>query len=138
MKNLAANSITRELFYFTIAGTSGFIADAGIVWLITSRGLGPIKAQAIAFSMAVLITWGINRTFTFRSSLKKKISTELMQYIAANSIGAVVNNAIYALLVMRFSLFAAVPVLAVAAGSIAGLGFNFTSSKMIIFRTTNN
>jgi len=47
-------------------GALWFLADAGIVALCTqSVGVRPIPAQTVAFSVAVTITWLINRHWTF-------------------------------------------------------------------------
>ena len=47
--------------------------------------------------------------------------------------GGVINYLLYAWLVATFELFAAHPVLGVAAGSCAGMIFNFFSAKTLIF-----
>lgn len=57
-----------------------------------------------------------------------------MKYAAANATGGIANNSVYALLVSRSLLFARVPPLAVAAGSIAGLVFNFTATRAWVYR----
>jgi putative flippase GtrA len=60
---------------------------------------------------------------------------EWMHYVAANSVGAIVNNGVYAILVLSVALFSKEPVLAVAVGSLAGLLFNFTASRALVFRS---
>ena len=114
---------------------AGFIVDAGIVAFITQKlGLNPIVAQVIAFSAAVTVTWLINRHWTFAEYASDKWLHEWTRYVAANSLGAAVNNAVYAILVLTVITFSKTPVLAVAAGSIAGTVFNFASSKFIAFK----
>ena len=114
---------------------AGFIVDAGIVALITQKfGLGPIVAQVIAFSVAVTVTWLVNRHWTFAEHASEKWLYEWTRYVAANSIGAVVNNSVYAILVLTIILFSKNPVLAVAAGSMAGMGFNYASSRLMVFK----
>jgi putative flippase GtrA len=56
------------------------------------------------------------------------------RFLAANALGGVVNYAVYAVLVTLVPVVAAYPVLGVAAGSLAGLVFNFTASKKWVFR----
>jgi putative flippase GtrA len=123
-----------EIILFSLAGVTGFLVDAGIVWTFTREGVDPITAQAIAFTVAVTVTWLLNRRFTFAHHASPNWLREWLHYVVANSIGAVVNNAVYVLLVLSIALFSREPVLAVVAGSLAGLVFNFTASRAWVFR----
>jgi Predicted membrane protein len=123
-----------ELVLFSLAGVAGFLVDAGVVWVLTRAGVGPIMAQAVAFTMAVTVTWLLNRRFTFAHHASPNWLREWLHYVAANSVGAVVNNGVYALLVLTVAMFSKEPVLAVATGSLAGLVFNFTASRTLVFR----
>jgi putative flippase GtrA len=126
-----------EIVRFGISGVAGFIVDAGIVVLFTRElGLGPIVAQFIAFTVAVTITWFINRYWTFAEHASERWLHEWARYVAANSVGAVVNNGIYGVLVLTSTMFSTNPVVAVATGSLAGMIFNFTSSKLVVFNSS--
>ena len=123
-----------EIVLFSLVGAAGFVVDAAIVWALTSSGANAILAQAIAFAVAVTVTWLLNRQFTFAQHASPNRLREWMHYVAANSLGAVVNNGVYVLLVLTVAMFSKEPVLAVAAGSLAGLVFNFTASRAWVFR----
>ncbi|MBU2737963.1 GtrA family protein [Acidithiobacillus concretivorus] len=133
------NKNISEIVRFGISGVAGFVVDTGIVVIFTRElGLGPIVAQVIAFTVAVTVTWLINRHWTFAEHASENWLHEWTRYVAANSVGAVVNNGIYAILVLTAVLFSKTPVLAVAAGSMAGMGFNFASSKLMVFKPMRN
>ncbi|AEM49293.1 GtrA family protein [Acidithiobacillus ferrivorans SS3] len=123
-----------EIILFSLVGAAGFVVDAAIVWALTSSGANAILAQAIAFAVAVTVTWLLNRQYTFAQHASPNRLREWMHYVAANSLGAVVNNGVYVLLVLTVAMFSKEPVLAVAAGSLAGLAFNFTASRAWVFR----
>jgi putative flippase GtrA len=123
-----------ELVLFSLAGAAGFLVDVGIVWIFTRAAVAPLTAQAIAFTVAVTVTWLLNRRFTFAHHASPNWLREWLHYVAANSIGAVVNNGVYALLVLTVATFSKEPVFAVAIGSLAGLIFNFTASRALVFR----
>lgn len=89
----------------------------------------------IAFAAAVTVTWLINRHWTFAEQASEKWLHEWTRYVAANSVGALVNNGVYAILVLTLAIFSNDPVLAVVVGSLAGMGFNYTSSKLVVFRS---
>ena len=125
-----------QLIRFGISGVAGFLVDAGIVALcIQTVDMRPIPAQAVAFSVAVTVTWLINRHWTFAEHASDKWLHEWIRYVAANSIGAAVNNSVYAILVLTAVTFSKDPVLAVAAGSVAGMVFNYSSSILLVFKS---
>ncbi|MGC8492707.1 MAG: GtrA family protein [Syntrophobacteraceae bacterium] len=123
-----------EFFKFGVSGTVGFLVDAGIVTLLTREvGMHPLPAQFYAFSIAVTTTWLINRNWTFAGRTSERWIHEWTRYVAANSLGALINNIVYATLVLTLSLFSNWPQLAVAAGSIAGMCVNFITSSQLVF-----
>lgn len=124
-----------EVFFFLVAGSAGFCTDVAIVWLLTRHGIHALAAQAFAFSCAVVITWLINRRYTFRAHARPDFFAEFIHYLGANIVGAIVTNGLYAVLVLNSTTFLARPELAVAVGAIAGLVFNFISMKWFVFRS---
>ena len=131
---MSTRSAKLEMVFFSFVGIAGFIVDAGIVFSFTGSGANAIWAQAVAFSVAVTVTWLLNRKFTFAQHASHNWQRELMHYVAANSVGAVVTNAVYMYLILNISVFSRNPVSAVAVGAMAGLFFNFTASRVFVFR----
>lgn len=124
-----------QFYRFALTGVVGFIVDASIVWLLTHFGTNPIIAQGIAFFVAITVTWWLNRKYTFPDWTDHRLLREWLKYLSANSIGAIINNGVYVGLVLSVAVIANEPVLAVAAGSLAGLFFNFTASRVLVFRS---
>lgn len=123
-----------EFLKFGVSGSVGFLVDAGVVTVLTSgAGMHPLPAQFYAFSIAVTTTWLINRNWTFVGRASERWVHEWMRYVAVNSLGAVVNNSVYATLVLTVSMFSNWPQLAVAAGSAAGMCVNFITSRQLVF-----
>ncbi len=124
----------RRFLAFAFVGTLGFLVDAGIVLGLTSLGAGALAAQAVAFAVAVTVTWLGNRSWTFRDCAGRlALPQEWARYVSANAVGWVVNNGVYGLLVLAVPLVAREPVWAVAAGSLAGLVFNYTATRRVVF-----
>ena len=133
MANLSARACHRFLV-FGIVGTSGFLVDAAIVFVLTHVGMGALPAQAMAFAVAVTITWLGNRFWTFRDRAGRlSLSREWARYVSANTVGWLVNNGVYTLLVLLVPFVAREPVWAVAAGSLAGLAFNYNAARRVVF-----
>lgn len=131
---LARLSILR----FAVIGALGMPVDAGILWLMTHRfGLDPYSGRIVSWVCAATFTWAGNRYFTFRATRARGISgavREWMRFLAANAVGGLVNVGLYSTLVR----FAPPPVnnlyVALVLGVLAGLVFNFTLSKKMVFK----
>jgi putative flippase GtrA len=120
---------------FALAGTVGFVVDAGVLYLLMAwLDAGAMLGRGLSFLCASLVTWRINRRFTFRANGTGGWLVEWLRYLWASATGAAVNYAVYALLIVSVSYVGRVPTLGVAAGSIAGMLVNFLLYKHVVFR----
>ncbi len=130
--------ITSRFLRFGIVGAGGFVVDSSVLFLMHRIiGLDPYSARAISIFVAMNFTWMGNRQLTFREHRAREPGAMLQEwarFIATNLLGALVNYAVYAAVVR----FAPPPLdnlyLALAMGVGAGLVFNFTLSKRLVFR----
>jgi putative flippase GtrA len=88
--------------------------------------------RVVSYLAAGSAGWWLNRRFTFASRGARQ--REWLRYLTANLAGGTANYAVYAALVAWVPLCRAHPTIAVAAGSLAGLVFNFTMSRRFVFR----
>lgn len=117
---------------FAAVGAAGFVVnEAALYAAIHGLHLGRDAAWFFAFVPAVTFTWWGNRTLTFRERASDAWLKEWARFVATNSLGALVNLAVYETLIHLTKLDA---MLALAAGVLAGLVFNFTLSKRLVFR----
>jgi putative flippase GtrA len=118
---------------FSIIGVGGFLVDS-VILLAFVRGLelGLYLSRVFSFLGAATFTWAMNRRFTFRTHGSDRLR-EWAKFLLANSVGGLVNYAVYATLVASSVRVASQPVLGVAAGSLAGLSVNFILSKRAVF-----
>jgi putative flippase GtrA len=127
--------VKRRILPFAIAGAIGFIVDAGVLMLVSGL-LGPFWGRLVSFVAAVLTTWVINRNFAFadrRSGTGKR--TEFLRYFIAMLPGAAVNGLAYTLVVTLAGQSPLALTVAVAAGSIAGMGTNLVAANWLVFRS---
>lgn len=124
---------------FGLVGAGGYVVDAGVLALMTGPlDLDPYRGRAIAVAAAMTCTWIGNRYLTFAARRARgsfsAIAQEALKFAGANLIGAAVSYGTYAALVR----FAAGPwsniFLAQGIGVLAGLVFNFTLSRTLVFR----
>jgi putative flippase GtrA len=124
----------RRLIGFIAVGAVGFIADGGILWLLLPY-LGSSWGRAISFSIAVTVTWALNRAVTFRDRASKTgRAVELGRYVLSQTIGAVINVGLYAFSMFANTWMAERPLAAFAVGSAGGLIVNFTLAQWFVFR----
>jgi putative flippase GtrA len=125
----------RRLAIFSLVGVIGFIVDAGVLQLLV-LGLAwdRYSGRLISFLFAATATWLLNRRYTFRGPRKHSLGVEWARYILAMSGGFACNFTAYSALVYFFNVDRQWLILAVAAGSVAGLGVNYTASHYWVYR----
>ncbi|WP_406566756.1 GtrA family protein [Aestuariirhabdus haliotis] len=122
---------------FTVVGGVGFFVDAAILYVcVHVVGFGPIGSRIASFSIALLVTWFFNRTFTFESAGRFSRKHELFLYAVASVVGFTVNFSFYALLVILFSTMSEYPLLALVPSSIVAAFVNYFGVKKIVFRAS--
>jgi len=126
-------ALLAQFLRFGVVGGLGFIVDTATVYA-TKAWLGLYGAGVLAFLVAASANWALNRAWTFRGLGAGPRHRQWARFLAANAVGFVLNRGCYAILVTVSLLCADNPVLAVAAGAIAGLFSNFTLSRRLVFR----
>lgn len=120
----------RQLFFFCIVGTVGFVVDSGALLALTQLlGVSPLPGRIPSFLLAATVTWALNRRYTFRAVGRRARSW--LQYVLATALGAAINIAIYQLWVTLAGSSPAQLLIGVGLGSICALFFNFAISRYI-------
>jgi len=118
-----------EFFRFVVVGCLGFVVDAGVVFVLYETGVSPVVARIPALAAAILTTWTLNRTLTFRVNAPKS-RNEVLRYVAVALSAAALNFLLYTALV----LMGVWPVAAVAASTIVLLFYSFFGYRRFAFR----
>jgi putative flippase GtrA len=123
---------------FGMVGACGYVVDTGVLALATDlEGLDFETGRVLSVFCAMCFTWLGNRYLTFperRARTASGVFQEWLKFMGANLLGAVINYAVSVALVK----FAAFPFsykyAAQACGTLAGLIFNFTLSRAVVFK----
>jgi putative flippase GtrA len=126
-------SARHQLPRFVVAGAVGFGVDAATLYAALAVGANYYTGRLASFVAAVVVTWLINRRWTFRAAGARPTASEFMRYLGAMALGGSVNYAVYAAIVATVPPAAWLPLAAVAAGSLAGLGVNFAAARNWVF-----
>ncbi|MFT8368315.1 GtrA family protein [Acetobacter papayae] len=121
------------LFKFGVIGSLGFVCDNTVVY--TMRPLiGLTAATLAAYFIAATFNWLLNRLWTFRGrGLHHHPLVQWLRFLWANSLGFCLNRGVVFTLFYLFPFCVHHPVVALAAGTLAGLLSNFKLSQKLVF-----
>jgi putative flippase GtrA len=90
----------KSLFTFLTVGLLGLATDLAVLWFVEHLGFDKAVARAVSLSVATLLTWTLNRRFTFAASHRQPIG-ELVRYALVALLAQGLNYVVF-LEVLRF------------------------------------
>lgn len=121
---------------FGMVGACGFLVDGAVLHLLVNGlGVNYFTGRLVSFSIAVGVTWLLNRTFTFKTAGNGGKTREALVYVGVQGAGGVANIAVYTLAIMSMPLLKHFLFVPLAMGSAAGLCLTYAGSKHLAFRT---
>ena len=121
---------------FAVVGASGFSVDAAVLYaLVHGAGINPFGARLVSFSVAVMVTWLLNRTWTFKTAGEGGRLKEAAAYIGVQCAGGLANLAVYSAALITAPGLKGFLLAPLGLGSAAGLCLTFLGSKHLVFRT---
>ena len=124
-----------QFFRFGTVGIVGLFIDTAIVYGLRGS-MGLYGAGLVSYVVAASCNWLLNRLWTFKGHGTGKGSAhrQWAMFMITNLLGFILNRGTYAALVTFVAIAADQPVIATAAGSVAGMFVNFTLSRRVVFR----
>lgn len=113
---------------FLLVGGVGYLVDVGLTYLFMHLVANPYVARVPAVLAAMMVTWAINRTFTYRSAARASWR-QLLRYMTVASAVAALNFLLYSALVYMGSP----PVLAITFATAVQAILSFFLYKFLIF-----
>jgi putative flippase GtrA len=125
----------RRFALFALVGTLGFVVESStILSLVLNAQASPMSAKFIAFPLAVLVTWILNRYLTFTTGRKNRPLSELFKYFQTAVGGMCVNLlAFFTVLTINEN---SIMVIFFASGALAGLLVNYLGCSHFVFSKT--
>jgi len=87
----------------------------------------------VSFSVAVTVTWYLNRRYVFSARKTLDRRSEYGRYLAVQITGMAINFLVYSLCIASSAIMDQWPVLALAVGSAVALFFNFAGARLFVF-----
>lgn len=125
-----------QLLVFGAVGVLAFAVDASVLHLAVISGFGLHVGRLISYLCAVTVSWEFNRRFTFRHTATPATFSNWLRFAISQLGGAAVNLGCYFVLIHTSRTVEHLPVIGVAAGSLAGMLLNFTVATAYVFRGT--
>ncbi|MEI9964054.1 MAG: GtrA family protein [Caulobacteraceae bacterium] len=119
-----------------MVGTVGFCTDAALLHLfMNGAGLNYFNGRLASFTLAIFVTWTLNRTWTFKSKSREGRLKQAAVYFGVQVAGGAANISVYTAAIMMQPLLKHYILVPLALGSAAGLCLTFLGSKHLAFRT---
>jgi dolichol-phosphate mannosyltransferase len=120
-----------QLTQFLIVGALGTAVNLALLTALIAAGFGERASIATAIFLSMCFNFALNRRFSF-SVRHGNWFSQFVQYVAATSVGALINYGITIFMLARF------PDLRTQTGALVGIAagtlFNFVSSRYLVFR----
>jgi dolichol-phosphate mannosyltransferase len=120
-----------HLAQFLVVGASGLAINLSALTLLLRWGIHEKVAVAVAITVSMVWNFSLNRRFSFSYARDQSVVRQFWGFIAACSLGAVVNytTTMHLWEALHYKQFAAI------IGVLAGTLFNFAASRFVVFRS---
>jgi dolichol-phosphate mannosyltransferase len=123
-----------QLAQFLTVGGLGTLVNLVLLTLFLHLGLSVRPSVAAAIILSMVFNFVLNRRFSFGESRKESWLGQFVGFMAACSVGAIINYAVTLLFMGKLSLR---PQLAALIGIAAATAFNFIASRYLVFRSSH-
>lgn len=126
--------LLQRFFKFGLVGGMLFLFDAALFTGLLYIGVYPVVARVLSVVAAILLSWLVNRAFTFGIGLSGLRVGECIKFAVSQCPGALANAGASLLAYHYIPYAESNPWLSVAIGSCVGLVFNFCMANFFVFR----
>jgi len=117
---------------FILAGAAALSVDVSLLRLLSEPlGLSPFVARIFSISVAMVVSWGVNRQVTFAITARPSWS-EFTKFAAVSWIAQVVNYTVFAVVLLVRPL--TWPVAAVVVASLIAMFVSYAGFRFGVFR----
>lgn len=122
---------------FCIVGGIGFVVDACILLsAVHGLGINPITGRLLSFSVAVWVTFQLNRHWAFRGRHQQRFFSAFARYLVIQGLGFACNFSVYTALYVTLAPPLNRPIFCLVISSALALVVNYTGAHFVVFRST--
>jgi putative flippase GtrA len=115
---------------FLSVGGIGLATDLAVFTVIAAYGHHPLLVRLVSLAIATIVTWRLNRAFTFARSNRAQ-SAEAMRYAVVTALAQGTSYAVFATLVL--TVLGALPQAAVMCGAAVGAVVSYNGHRVFAF-----
>jgi len=119
-----------RLLRFIVVGCVGLATDLAVFTLIAASGHHPLAVRLVSLSIATIVTWRLNRAFTFARSNRAQ-SEEALRYAIVTAAAQATSYAVFAALVL--TVLAWLPQAALMCGAAVGAFVSYNGHRLFAF-----
>ena len=131
LRQLPIPPVVWRIGRFLTVGVVGLAVDSGVFWSLHQAGLSIEIARALSLAVATLVTWFLNRLFTFAPSGRAP-GREFARYVGVALVAQGFNYGLF-LTLLRFDA-GAHPLICLVVSAVATAALSFTGQSLIAFR----
>lgn len=139
---LTSNSMPAQFLRFGTVGAKISLIDIGGLYLLhVLLGMNLYAARVLSLGSAILVGYLLNRYFTFDHEQRGGFYRQMAGHFGVHATGGLINYGVFTLVLLvtkrlhpewAGSLW--LPLVAVVAGGVVGLLFNFAASRRFVFK----
>ena len=115
---------------FVAVGCVGLATDLGVFTAVATYGHHPLAIRLLSLSIATLVTWQLNRAFTFARS-NRAPAAEAIRYAIVTALAQGTSYAVFAILVL--TVLAALPQAALLCGAAVATFISYNGHRLFAF-----
>jgi putative flippase GtrA len=125
--------LPRPLRFLGVGGL-GLATDLGVFSLVAAHGVDPLLARLVSLGLATLLTWRLNRAFTFDRTDRHQ-AQEAARYAIVTGAAQGTSYAVFAALVLTVA--ASLPQAALVTGAVVGALVSYNGHRLFAFAQTH-
>jgi putative flippase GtrA len=115
---------------FGMVGGTGLVTDTCVFTALSLAGMNPLIARVFSLAVATLVTWTLNRHFTF-DRRERQVGNEVSRYVTVTVVAQGLSFAVFGTLITIFPYL--IHQIALVAGAVVGALFSFNGHKFVSF-----
>jgi putative flippase GtrA len=115
---------------FCVVGTTGLILDGGLLKLMILGSINPIVARSGSASIAIVLTFLLNKTWTFAEPTESSTPRLFRAYLRVQGLGFLCNLMVFAIILAMIPS----PIVALIISSGAAMVVNYLGLRFWAFR----
>jgi dolichol-phosphate mannosyltransferase len=123
-------AVWSQLAQFLAIGVTGLLVNLALLTLFLKLGLSERTAPIPAIALSMVWNFALNRRFSFSGARHDSIFRQFWGFVSACSLGALVNYGV----TLQMLRWVESLQLAAVIGVIVATGFNFTASRLFVFK----